>query len=306
IYTAIICAVVAIAVLLVILGLKNYNHLKEIGLANTQVVDMDIIPPEYTYKAILQELIKDGGTYSGAIRQVSEVNINTINDQDSKNIVTDPIKTDTSDTDDLYSETQECSIGTEYPLLRFIKDYPQAILFYDPWMEENTIKSVEFVRYSENGQRKMDQIRMTTIDYTLRDGIFCLKAGTLKKLQKGVYELHIITDRGEDFSYYLKIHDSGEKTDNLAIRAIRPVQYYSSSIKNDVLFTIYNTSYAIKGILCNGEKLSEQDYVLTLDGRGAIFQEELLERYKDEDRLEIVFEMGNGRRAYGIIVMLKE
>ena len=306
IYIAVICALIAIAALIIILGLKAYDHSKEPVYANTQVVDMDIIPPEYTYKAILQELIKNGGTYSGATRQVSEANVNTINDQDSKNIVIDPIKTDTSDTDDLYSETQECSIGTEYPLLRFIKDYPQAILFYDPWMEENTIKSVEFVRYSENGQRKMDRIRMTHGDYILKDGIFCLKAGTLKKLQQGIYELHIITERGEDFAYYLKIHDSGEKTDNLAVRAIRPVQYYSSSIKNDVIFTIYNTPYAIKGILCNDEKLSEHDYILTLDGRGAIFQEELLERYKDEDRLEIVFEMENGRKAYGAIVMLRE
>ena len=204
-----------------------------------------------------------------------------------------------------FSEDRECAIGTEYPVLRFLKAYPQAILFYDYRVEEQGSATARLTRYSEGGSKEVDHVEFSCeMGKSAQNGLICLRTADLERLQTGIYRLDFCFPKGLTLSYYLQVHGAEEEVDGFAIRMTDPIQYYSESIKNDVLFYAYNTPENIEKIYCNGEEIPKDQCLFTADQKGVILQEDFFQKFQLGEILEICFEMKNQRKAYGKVILL--
>ena len=60
----------------------------------------------------------------------------------------------------------------------------------------------------------------------------------------------------------------------------------------------------IKSIYIDGKKLSDGEFLLTLDKKGAILKGVNLEKYSATEASDVIIEMTNGKKAYGKIVYI--
>ena len=100
--------------------------------------------------------------------------------------------------------------------------------------------------------------------------------------------------------------DSPDHSDTATrITVPAPVQYFSTSIKNDVPFTFYNNSSALNKVRLNGEVLSKKDYLVTKDGHGIILKDTALTDYSSSDgSADIEFEMKDGAKASASVIIV--
>ena len=239
------------------------------AIEETHYKDYEILPKEYEYKpvALKREEIKSADTY--------------------------------------FTVDSECVIGAEYPLLRFLKDDPRAILFYSAEFENISVNAVELIRYTDNGAKPVDRLKlMDETGFEIKDGCVCIFEDTLSSLNPGIYILKICFSEEKERDFYLQVCDKGDNSDEYGACVIEPVQYYSRSSGNDIFFNTYNTFCEIKSIYIDGKKLSDGEFLLTLDKKGAILKGVNLEKYSATDASDVIIEMTNGKKAYGKIVYI--
>ena len=216
-----------------------------------------------------------------------------------------PIPYDAEGADGFYSADQESPIGTDFPVLRFLKSNPQGLLFFDHRWESNEVTEVYLERYSPNGERLLERMYLPERDgCVIREGLLCIKVSSLRNLHEGIYYLRITARDGEKWEYYLQIHGEEEKVDNFAPRTIIPIQYYSVALENDVFFSIYNSPFGVKQVFCNEKAVPADQYLLTYDGKGVILQKDFFQNWQGDNPLELTFEMENGRKAYGRVIWI--
>ena len=252
-------------------------------------LDLDVLPQEYRYRII-----------GSRVRRMSEGLL-----EERVRLENLPVPYDADGAEGFFSENQECAIGVERPLLRYLKAYPQAILFSDYKCEAGSIREVRLERYSASGGKVMERVKLAVDeDCLIKGGLFCLKAEALQRLNPGIYEMTISVRGKNDFTYeyYLQVHGEDEKVDKFAVRAINPIQYYSPTADNDVFFYVYNTPWPIEKVLCNGAEVSGERYLLTADGRGVVLQKVFFENADGSQ--ELTFEMKNGQKAYGRVILI--
>ena len=257
-------------------------------IASEELYDFEILPANYRYRGIYARLNSRDDT------------VQLIN-QKMPDLVYE-----VEGAEGFYEEGQECAIGKDFPLLRFLKSSPQAILEYDCKCENQQISSVYLERYSATGSRVLDRITFKTKEECeIRYGFLCLKVEALNRLQEGIYYLKITTYNDAKWEYYLQIHGVDEKVDEFAPRVLGPVQYFSLALENDVFYNVYNTPYKVKAIYCNDMVVPEEVYTLTSDGRGVLFHGVFFQTHSAGETLELRFEMGNYRNAYARAIIIQ-
>ncbi len=188
-------------------------------------------------------------------------------------------------------------------ILHYLKDYPEALLFYDYRFETEKVNKVTLTRHSPNGKQVLDKFDLSEDDYKTRNGVFCINTEALDLLKNGNYTVQIDTV-DDSFTYRVCVHGNWDDALDLDVEFTAPDQYYSISLRNSVLFYVYNTPYTVEDVFLNDEKMSKAGYTLTLDGRGIVIKGESLTGHSDVEAAKIAITMKNGKTAYGRIIII--
>jgi hypothetical protein len=192
---------------------------------------------------------------------------------------------------------------TGVEILHYLKDYPEALLFYDYRFETEKVNKVTLTRHSPNGKQVLDKFDLSEDDYKTRNGVFCINTEALDLLKNGNYTVQIDTV-DDSFTYRVCVHGNWDDALDLDVEFTAPDQYYSISLRNSVLFYVYNTPYTVEDVFLNDEKMSKAGYTLTLDGRGIVIKGESLTGHSDVEAAKIAITMKNGKTAYGRIIII--
>ena len=195
----------------------------------------------------------------------------------------------------MYSMNQECIIGTDYVVCRFLKEYPRDLVFCD-FRLSNLVRAYIYPYIEETGENG-EQINLTSNDFTQRyDNVVSISKEFLNTLEPGAYTLYMETP---NFSYplYLIVHGEGEKVDKFYPRPINEINYYSSIKQNDVVFYSTGTPYPIKEVRMNNSTLAPENYTLVDGGFGIVFKPGFLEKYKDLECIEMIYVTENDREG---------
>lgn len=251
------------------------------------VLNSRIVPDDYQYTSMKQ-------VWSEHALQIMQANKELAD-----------IPQDTEGADGLLENGWESPLGNDLFCFRFFKAYPQALLFSHNEFEGKVIDSVSVERYSSGGEQLIETIRVSDFcDCKIKKGYLCVPAEAFDMLDPGIYLLNVRGRSEWSWRCYLIVHGETEKIDNFVVHAEGALQIYSCSGKNDIMFTLLNTPYPLKAVLCNGEQIDENAYSRFLDERGIILKADFLESKASEQVLEIIFVMKNNRMAYGRVLIL--
>ncbi len=226
------------------------------------------------------------------------------NDTLIKRFLSQEIPYDTEGADGLSNGT-ETVLGSDLPVFRYLRAYPQAWIVSEPQLEDDSIARVTLTRYTKNGQQTLDKYDMEYgNEYSLKNSLFMIQTAALDKLLPGLYRIEILTEKGLKNEICLICHGEEEKVDNFAVRMTEPVQIYFISEKNSVFYYVYNTPYGIESIYFNDEAVPESYFSRTADNRGFVLRDDFVYTYKDKTVIEIKVVMENGRCAYGRLIVI--
>lgn len=207
-----------------------------------------------------------------------------------------------------YSDNQETVIGREYTTLRFLKSYPRDIVLHDNRFEGMEIKDVSYCRYLEeegmNDNREFVQASYYTREF---GNVVSIAGDYLGTLEPGAYTFTVNVEGEADgmaFPFYLVVHGEEEAVDNFRLNTLNDVAYYSSESENDVVFYVNNTPYPIEEVWVGNRVLETDKYQLVDDGFGVVFSGEMLKKYEDKERVDILMKTANGKWLRGIIIYL--
>lgn len=197
----------------------------------------------------------------------------------------------------MYSITQECIIGSDYPTCRFLKGYPRDLIFCDDRMEGSEVYQAYIYPYLEESGTNGERITLSPDDFTQEFGNVCsVSKDFLQTLEPGAYTLYLDNNRIL-FCYYLIVHGTEEEVDKFYPRPLNEINYYSSNKQNDVVFYTTGTPYPIKEVRMNNSLLDPENYTLVDGGFGIVFKPDFLNKYKDLEAIELVYVTENDREG---------
>ncbi len=215
------------------------------------------------------------------------------------------IRTDYENADGVLQDGRESPLGDDLPCVRYFKAYPQALLMYCHEFEGKMISEIHLVRYSKGGEQMLEKFNLgNSSNCAIRDGYLCVSAEILEQLEPGLYEMSILVKKGWNWNCCLIVHGEEEKVDNFVVHAEEALQVYSKTRENDIQFHLLNTPHRLKSVICNGELVSDKDYVKLLDERGIVLSGDFFETKADEQVLDFTFLMENERKAYGRVLIV--
>ncbi|MCR5429355.1 MAG: serine/threonine protein kinase [Lachnospiraceae bacterium] len=235
--------------------------------------NMDVIPDEYVFKGI-----------GARVRSVSE-SLGTVN----------------------YPELiiGNDAVSTEPPVLVFSQSNPQAILFY-AYDLEGMFADIKLERYSRTQDAIEDRLKISSSDdVIIENGFLCMTVELLTRLRSGTYRLIIDTSHEVRWVYRLLILGDGTTPDDAGAELFIPVsvQYYSSSIRNNVFFSVYNTDSAIRSIYRNDEPVSRNEWIAAKDGHGVLLLESFFDGTGSNNKpISVTIETKNGKKASATII----
>ncbi len=197
----------------------------------------------------------------------------------------------------MYSITQECIIGSDYPTCRFLKGYPRDLVFCDDRMEGSKVYQAYLYPYLEESGTNGEKITLSPDDFTQEFGNVCsVSKEFLYTLEPGAYTLYLDNNRIM-FCYYLIVHGEDEEVDKFYPRPLNEINYYSSNKQNDVVFYSTGTPYPIKEVRMYNSLLDPSNYTLVDGGFGIVFKPDFLEQWKDLEAIEMVYVTENDREG---------
>ena len=201
----------------------------------------------------------------------------------------------------IYRAEEETIVGRDYVALRFLKSYPHDIIVCNDQLAGMRLDNIRYCRYLEEESRNDVWNYLKESDSArLFDNMISVSKDFLQQLIPGVYTFEMnMSSREGRFSqgFYLVVHDETEQVDNFRVHLINDVGYYVSEKQNDVFFYVNNTPYMIQEICIEERVLDENEYELVLDGFGVVFHAKLLEQYREQQAVEVVLTMKNGKRV---------
>ncbi|MCR5331703.1 MAG: serine/threonine protein kinase [Lachnospiraceae bacterium] len=254
-----------------LIGIKVFLGLSS---RSTSFYDLDVLPDEYSYKSIRPRLFNlYDDPNSAEMRYPGLIPVN------------------------------ESSSGP--PVILFSKKTPRSFLFYDYRLEDKSY-GVFLDRYSSDESTIEDRLTVRSrSDLKLQNGILCLPVEFLNRLKDGTYKLRI--ESGEDYKweYRLVIKDADHDDPAYPLMIPAPIQYYSTSIRNDVLFTFCNTGSKLAQINCNGERISKRHRIMTKDGYGVVLPAGFFENTDTSSgKIELEFIMKNGKKTDATVFII--
>lgn len=197
----------------------------------------------------------------------------------------------------MYSITQECIIGSDYPTCRFLKGYPRDLVFCDDRMEGSEVYQAYLYPYLEESGTNGEKITLSPDDFTQEFGNVCsVSKEFLQTLEPGAYTLYLDNNRIL-FCYYLIVHGAEEEVDKFYPRPLNEINYYSSNKQNDVVFYSTGTPYPIKEVRMYNSMLDPENYTLVDGGFGIVFKPDFLEQWKDLEAIELIYVTENDREG---------
>ena len=209
----------------------------------------------------------------------------------------------------LYAPNQECIIGRDYVVVRFLKSHPRDLLFRDQRIDDYELKGVYLIPYEEETGKNGEATLLDTSHYQLRCGnIISISKDYLQMLAPGAYTLEMELGNymeNSRYAVYLVVHGEEEEVESCRLCLYGDIAYYSSDTRNDVFFYVLNTPYPIERIEIDGVTVQKEDYQLVADGYGVVFSSEFLEQYEAQEAIELTFVARNGKYTGGRIIFLQ-
>lgn len=161
--------------------------------------------------------------------------------------------------------------NNEEDIFHYYKTDPQALLFYDFHVSDQTIQNVNLEQYNSTGTSITERIRvLNTEHYSIQNGCICLSTDLFDSLNSGRYCLSIVYADGSIRKRPFYVYDTVDTAHTPTPYFEEPIKYYDPAIGNEVLFNVLGTPYAIQSVEADGTLLNKDSYRLTLDNRGIL------------------------------------
>lgn len=282
-----VCLLSVVVFLVIFIGLSMRKYDRNNPFDERQLFSGHIVPEAFHY-------VPMEDVWEQTVRQVK---------REAPELLEIPI--DSENADGVLQDGRESSLGGDLPCVRYFKAYPQALVMYCHEFEGKMINEIHLVRYSKGGEQKLEKFVLGNASYcTIRDGNLCVSAEILEQLEPGLYEMSILVKGDWNWNCCLIVHGEEEKVDNFVVHAEEALQVYSKTRENDIQFHLLNSPYSLKTVICNGELVSDEEYVMFLDERGIVLSGNFFETRADEQVLDFIFLMQNDRKAYGRVLIV--